>query len=192
MRAFVAIEIPEPILHDLASWQARFRPVVKDARWTQPESIHLTLKFLGEISESKTQEVIQALNSVAAFEPFLIEIGGFGFFPSPRRPRIFWAGVNAPPALEQLSTQVDSALNPLGFPPEARAFTPHLTLARFNVAKPRPEVEALIDRTSSASFGSFQVTDFYLWESRLSPAGNTYRKVANFKGPYQPRQGSLK
>jgi RNA 2',3'-cyclic 3'-phosphodiesterase len=178
MRAFIAIELPENIHQTLAREQARFRRACPDARWTRPEGLHLTLKFLGEIAESKTGEVIHSLEGMEGFRPFSLEVRGFGFFPNARRPRIFWAGVTPTPPLSHLAEGVESAMQSLGFPLETRTFSPHLTLGRFKSLRPQPKLEALLRGSEAAAFGTFEVREFYLWESRLSPGGSEYRKVA--------------
>ena len=142
MRAFIAIEVPEEIHVALRERQAAFRaaaPLSEADVWPKlPENIHLTLKFLGEISERQAAQVTEALEAFAPFGKFPIEVKGFGFFPNARCPRVFWVGVQAPPDLEQLAARVEGAMEKLGFAREERAFTPHLTLARFRSPRPQP------------------------------------------------------
>jgi len=180
MRAFIAIELPEAIRESLARQQARFRAVCPDARWTRPEGIHLTLKFLGEISGEQEAQVKKALGQIERFEQFTVRAHGFGFFPDAKRPRVFWAGLDAPPELARLAAQVESAMTPLGFPAENRAFSPHLTLARFKVPRPQPRLQELLAAQADPLLGTFAVSEFFLWESKLSPQGSEYRKVACF------------
>jgi 2'-5' RNA ligase len=180
MRAFIAIELPESVRKALRRERARFREVCPDARWTRPEGIHLTLKFLGEISIQQEAQVKTALAQLERFEKFPVRAQGFGFFPDARRPRVFWAGLDAPPDLARLAAQVESAMAPIGFPPENRAFRPHLTLARFKVPRPQPKLEALVAMQDNPLLGEFEVSEFFLWESRLLPGGAEYHKVARF------------
>ncbi|MEJ2008355.1 MAG: RNA 2',3'-cyclic phosphodiesterase [Acidobacteriota bacterium] len=180
MRAFIAIELPEPIREALAREQARFRAVCPDARWTRPEGIHLTLKFLGQISDEQVDEVRKALGQLERFEKFTVQAKGFGFFPNAKRPRVFWVGLEAPSELARLAAQVESAMATIGFPPENRAFSPHLTLARFSVPRPQPKLQALLAEQGELTLGTFEVSEFFLWESKLSPRGAEYRKVARF------------
>jgi 2'-5' RNA ligase len=162
MRAFIAIDLPESIRAALRRKQASFRSVCPDARWTQPEGIHLTLKFLGEISEAKVKEVSESLKNLSRFEGFAIGLKGFGFFPDARRPRVFWIGVEAPASRED------------------RVFQPHLTLARFKVPQPQPALQALLTQQGEEELGNFEVSEFFLFESKLSPRGAEYRKVERF------------
>jgi 2'-5' RNA ligase len=180
MRAFVAIDLPESIRAALRRQQAAFRPVSPDARWTQLEGIHLTLKFLGEISDGKVREVCESLKNLGRFEGFTIGLKGFGFFPDARRPRVFWAGVEAPANLSRLAEQVEEAMGKIGFAREERAFRPHLTLARFRVPKPQPALQALLSQQGEQELGNFEVSEFFLFESKLSPQGAEYRKVERF------------
>ena len=180
MRAFIAIDLPEALHTALAEAQQNFRSAASDARWTRPEGIHLTLKFLGEISDAQTKQVVEALTQIGSFEPFSIEVKGFGFFPQVQRPRVFWAGVMAPPALTQLAAQVENRMEKIGFAREDRAFSAHLTLARFQVPRPQSALEAAIAARADTSLGAFNASEFFLFESKLSPQGAQYRKVVRF------------
>src|SRR5271157_5147054 len=106
MRVFIAIDLPEPLRAALAEAQLAFRSACRDARWTRPEGIHLTLKFLGEISDAQTKQVVEGLAQIGPFKPFSVEVKGFGFFPEAHRPRVFWAGVAAPPVLAELAAWI--------------------------------------------------------------------------------------
>src|SRR5207248_1409265 len=113
----------------------------REINWTRPEGIHLTLKFLGETD--RVDQVIEALQGIGPFEKFFVEVKGFGFFPDARRPRVLWTGIEAPPALAELAGRVETAMEKLGFPPEQRPFTPHLTLARFQSRRPETRLMKL-------------------------------------------------
>ena len=150
------------------------------------------MKFLGEISETQVEQVTEALAGLERFETIAVEVKGFGFFPDARRPRVFWAGLAAPPALAELAGRVETAMEKLGFAREQRPFKPHLTLARFKVPRPQPALQTLLEPEGGAGrdvsrppaepplLGRFEVSDFFLYESKLSPLGAEYRKVARF------------
>ena len=180
MRAFIAVDLPESIRAALRRKQASFRSDSPDARWTQPDGIHLTLKFLGEISDAKVREVSESLKNLGGFESFVVGVKGLGFFPDARRPRVFWAGVEAPASLSRLAGQVEEAMLRIGFAREERAFRPHLTLARFRVPQPQPALLALLAQQGEQELGNFGVSEFFLFESKLSPQGAEYRKVERF------------
>lgn len=180
MRAFVAIDLPEALHAALGEAQQGFRSACHDARWTRPEGIHLTLKFLGEISDAQARQVVEALAQIGPFEPFSVEVKGFGFFPHAGRPRVFWAGVTAPPALAGLAERVEGELVKVGFAREERPFSPHLTLARFPVPRPQAALAAAVAARAATSLGRFEASEFSLFESKLSPQGAQYRKVRRF------------
>src|SRR5574337_1929393 len=143
MRAFIAIDLPEEIHAALSRQQAGFRAASPDARWTR--GIHLTLKFLGEISNERVRAVTAALSGCAPFQEFSVEVRGFGFFPDARRPKVFWAGVKAPRDLPKLAEEIEVQMDKLGFAREQRAYSPHLTLARFKMPKPQPVLNGLVE-----------------------------------------------
>jgi len=180
MRAFIALDLPEHVHLALSAAQQSFRNSCRDARWARPEGIHLTLKFLGEISDRQYKLVGESWEQIKTVEPFSLEVKGFGFFPVSRHPRVLWAGVVAPPALGKLASQVEDLMERAGFPREERAFSPHLTLARFPGARPQPALEAAVAARSDESLGRFEVSEFFLFESRLSPQGAQYKKVLRF------------
>ncbi len=180
MRAFIAIETPETICQRLAKAQARFRAAAIGARWTAPQGFHLTLKFLGQVADDRIQVVSRKLATLGKFGSFRVEVRGFGFFPSRRQPRVFWVGIQAPPELTELAARIEDAMVELGFKREARDFHPHLTLARFRDPRPQAALERLLAETREESLGGFEVSEFFLWESQLSPAGAAYRKIERF------------
>lgn len=180
MRAFIAIDLSEHIHSGLGQKQAAFRAACPEARWTRPEGVHLTLKFLGAISDAQVKQVTDALASLGRFDTFSIGVKGFGFFPDARRPRVFWVGLEAPPNLAQLAARIEAAMEPFGIPRETRPFAPHLTLARFKVPRPQPALHELLNRDPNLDLGRFEVSEFFLFESKLSPQGAEYRKVERF------------
>ena len=180
MRAFIAIHLPDFLHNSLGAAQEDFRRAAPDARWSRPEGIHLTLKFLGEISDARTKMVVEALTQLGSFEPLEIEVRGFGFFPNEHRARIFWAGVNAPPALAKLAAKIEERLEKVGFAREGRAFSPHLTLARFKVPRSQPELSMAVAARATTSLGKFNASEFFLFESKLSPQGSQYTKIMRF------------
>lgn len=187
MRTFIAIDLPETIRTELGKLQAAFRAASSrlshqesDTRWTRQEGIHLTLKFLGEVPNDRVHQITEALAALGPIEKFQLEVKGFGFFPNARRPYVLWVGVEAPPALGELAKRVEDAMEKLGFAREARPFTPHLTLARFKMPRPQPALQERINQAQERSLGRFEVSEFFLFESKLSSAGAEYHKVAHF------------
>ena len=183
MRAFVAIDLAEEVRAALAREQSRLKVACghdRDLRWTRPEGLHLTLKFLGEIETAQATSVTAALQALGQSGAFRVEAKGFGYFPDARRPRVLWVGLEVPAALGELAGRVEAALEKVGFAREDRPFKPHLTLARFERPHAKPALTAAIGGSSGGSFGSFEVSEFFLFESQLRPGGAKYFKLARF------------
>jgi 2'-5' RNA ligase len=192
MRLFVALDIPDAIRQAIADYVDELRRVAPDAKWVRDESYHITLKFIGEWRR-EVREVIDALQTVEA-APVTLAIRGNGFFPTPRSPRVFWVGIEADANLVPLAHKVDEACSTLGIERESRAFSPHLTLARSGSGSPRPRkderavpsTKRLAERIAgmpSPEFGTIHATEFFLYESKLSPSGAKYTKLKRFPLP---------
>ena len=133
MRVFIAIDLPNEIRKQLKELQREFRPLTTSARWVVPESIHITLKFIGEVHEKRIEQIDGALASLT-WKPFTISVHGVGFFPGSRSPRVFWAGMDAP-TMQGLTEELDARMERLGFDKEKRAYRPHITLARAKTSR---------------------------------------------------------
>lgn len=149
-------------------------------KWVRPENIHLSLKFLGEVEETREPELRTALQSAAGTgsepRPLTLQITGFGVFPDYHRPHVLWAGVTPEPGLELLQHGIEQAFAPLGFPTEARAFRPHVTLARSGRdAKPR-DFAGLEELLRGIEFDkTVTVAEVDLMQSTLQPGGPVYQ-----------------
>jgi len=129
MRLFIAINLPPAERDRLAREAGALRAARLPVRWVSTDSLHLTLKFLGEVADGRRGEVEAAIGETASgFPPFQVELRGLGAFPRMARPRVVWVGVQAPPELARLAGALDVAMARLGFPREERPFSPHLTL----------------------------------------------------------------
>jgi 2'-5' RNA ligase len=183
VRAFVAIELSPTILQALDDLQSRLRQDVspKLVRWVRPQGIHLTLKFLGDVPKGQIETIAESLREACApHAPLTLSVEGMGCFPNPRRPRVVWVGVAEPSgALSRLQRDVERALGPLGFPPEKRGFSPHLTLGRVK-GRDRDAVAALGEYVSQAKvrIGEMQVHAVHLMRSELLPGGAVYSELA--------------
>jgi 2'-5' RNA ligase len=165
LRLFVAIELPERIRERLALLCGG----VPGARWLSPETMHLTLRFIGEVQEAALGDIDAALSGVHA-PAFPLSLDGIGNFGNGGRPRAIWAGVARNPALEHLHGKIESALVRSGLPPEGRKFTPHVTLARVKSAK-SGRVGEFVAAHNPFQTEPFQVTEFTLFSSFLSHSG---------------------
>jgi 2'-5' RNA ligase len=184
IRAFVAIELDETIKAALGTAQNELKrsPVAHIGKWVAPQSIHLTLKFLGDIPESQVLAIGQALQcACAGFQPFAISLTEMGCFPNAQRPRVVWVGVGGNvEALTQLQRAVESEINPLGFEPERRGFTPHLTLARVRDkarSSERQELGQLLTQVRVEPSTGMTVQELSLMRSELRPSGAVYTRL---------------
>ena len=149
-------------------------------KWVRPENIHLSLKFLGNVDDAREAELRAALRQAASAgdEPraLMLQIEGFGVFPHYRRPNVLWAGVAADPALELLQHRVEQAFAPLGFPTEARAFRPHVTLGRARRDATQRDFTGLEEQLQAIAFSeSCAVSDVDLMASTLQADGPVYQ-----------------
>jgi 2'-5' RNA ligase len=179
LRAFIAIEIPKEIKSRIDSQTAALRRAAgRSVRWVTINNIHLTLKFLGEISESNIEILKQALETEAGrARSFEIEVKGLGAFPNPRRPRVIWVGLEAPPHLAALQHNIDAATSRIGYPGDEKAFSPHLTIGRVREQCPPEESRALrdtLETTQLASLGRFAAGAIHLFRSDLKSDGPVY------------------
>lgn len=185
IRAFIAIELNSAIQAALRQAETPLKSsrVGHIARWVSPTSIHLTLKFLGNVPVAQVPDIGQALERAGtAFSPFTIGLSELACFPHPRRPRVIWVGLSGDlEALASLHKSVDRELNRLGFKPEKRGFTPHLTLGRIrDRARPR-ERQALVERMSTVrvdASASMVVREVSFIRSDLTPTGAVYTRLA--------------
>ena len=133
IRSFIAIELPDNVKLALGRLQGKIKNASRaPVRWVEPGIIHLTLKFLGDTDTAIIGDITKAMEEAArGAQPFNIEVGGLGVFPNLQRVQIVWVGLSGElEKLGQLQKRIETNLNPLGFKPEARSFTPHLTLGR--------------------------------------------------------------
>ena len=158
----------------------RLRPAAR-LRWTKPENLHLTLKFIGEYPEGEMGTLEEALRGVVWPGEFEVKVRGLGFFPNARAPRVIWAGVEAGPELGQLARRVDRALWKLGVPPERKAYAPHLTLARIEDRTPLSKLHEAIKALNSQEFGVFRPDRFYLYWSQPGAGSSGYTRVREFR-----------
>lgn len=182
MRAFVAIDLDDETKDKLWGLVQELRAYKSDVRWVKRDSLHLTLKFLGDVPEGRLPSIEEALYGAASFTgPFEIEIKGTGAFPSYSRPRVLWVGIKETDRLFGLQQEVEDKLLELGFEKEKRPFHPHITLGRVRSQRGLQEVLREIRRYKALEFGKIYVTEFVLMESILQPDGARYRKVFTIK-----------
>jgi len=191
VRIFIALDIDEAIRARIQRFIEGVRGFAPDVRWVQAESLHVTLKFVGEKPAETVQEIRRILAAIKS-PPIDLSFRGTGFFPTAKSARVFWVGVQSGPELPQLAAAVDEATSQLGIPREDHAFSPHLTLAR--AGKSGASRRQKGDRSTSAflqlqeklagmptpEFGNATAREYYLYESKLSPGGAQYTKIERY------------
>jgi len=190
-RVFIAIELPGDVVRGLDGTISllRERVATPDIKWVTSGNIHVTLKFLGDVPGARIDAIGRSLEPVcAATPPMRLSVAGLGAFPSPRAPRVVWAGLQGDiELLSSLARSVDAALVTLGYPAESRPFTPHLTLARVRQEASgdvRARLGDIILRTRMAQPLPFQAGSASIMRSQLMPRGAVYSRLARL--PFGP------
>jgi RNA 2',3'-cyclic 3'-phosphodiesterase len=185
VRLFVALEIPADVRDEFAALISELRAADSSfsksrARWVRPENLHVTLKFIGHVDASKVDPIRAALAEVRFEAPVEMQFRGLGFFPSAKRPRVFWAGMEASPNLALLAAEIDTRLKKLGISSETKEFAPHLTLARFDPPGISEGLSAVAQANVAREFGAAGTGEFHLFESKTRPSGAEYTRLSSF------------
>jgi 2'-5' RNA ligase len=181
LRTFIAIPLPQECHSVLLAMQSRMRAFQAEIRWTQISSIHLTLKFLGEIDRAHLPSLTDALRAGSTGPGFTLEVRGLGGFPNLNNPRVIWCGIQGEIGqLSALQLQIEKSCAGLGFAAEEREFHPHLTLGR---VQGKRNLHPLLDyiRIGSELENKFVVDRFNIYESALTPRGAVYRILATIE-----------
>ena len=178
VRAFIAVEFSAATVNRISAAMEQLKPRIVGIRWVAPANYHLTLKFLGNVDESQIETIGHALaNALHPFQRFTINAKGLGVFPSVKRPRVLWVGLVGSP-LTTLAVAVETALVPLGFPREEKAFTPHLTIGRWRQTERADRMLGEELRSwSHFDFGVTSMDEVILFKSVLKPAGAIYNRL---------------
>jgi RNA 2',3'-cyclic 3'-phosphodiesterase len=183
MRLFVAINFTSKDRQRMGRAARRMRDAELPVRWVEPDQIHMTLKFLGEVRPERVEAVKLAVARVAAkTQSFTLRLGGSGAFPTTRRPKVIWLGVDASPELRCLKHDLEWELAPLGFAREVRAFHPHVTLGRARLDARAGDFRGFEDVVGATDFkAEITVRSVDLMKSTLSAKGARYEKVLSAK-----------
>jgi len=194
MRIFIGIDLDPEVRARIERFLEGVEGFAPDARWVRPESLHITLKFIGEQPTEQVETITERLRRVEG-NAFEIRAAGYGFFPTAKAPRVFWIGVHAGPQLAELAETIDMATAELGVPREDRPYSPHLTLARAGgrrrSAAPKGRkadipnamfavLEKRLAVMGELDFGTTTAQEFILYQSHLSPKGSKYTKLQRF------------
>jgi 2'-5' RNA ligase len=184
-RLFVALEPTDAVRRRIAAAGTDLRRAAgraaDEVRWVAPENVHLTLQFLGAVPEPRLADVAAAVAAAAGAVagPFSLEVRGAGGFPNARRPRVVWLGLEGDlAALRALVADLGRRLAPLGFPPEERAFSAHLTLGRARDGRGAPGLAGALAQAAQGDGIAWRAAEVVLFESHLSPKGARYEVVA--------------
>jgi len=193
MRLFIALDLDDQIRQRIGRFLEGVSGFSPDARWVRLESLHITLKFIGERPPEIIPSLQEALDQVS-MPPFDLTFSGTGFFPTPKSPRVFWIGIQAPPELQKLAAAIDNTSAQFDIPKEDRAFSPHLTLARKSGGsgsprkqkedRPNQVFQRLQEKLATMSppeFGTMTAREYFLYQSQLSRNGSRYTKLHGFK-----------
>ena len=194
MRIFIGIDLDPEVRARIGRFLEGVEGFAPDARWVRPESLHITLKFIGEQPPERVEAITERLRRVEG-NAFEIRAGGYGFFPTAKAPRVFWIGIHTGPRLAELAESIDIATAELGIPREDRPYSPHLTLARAGAGRgsgsPKGHkgdwsnakfavLEKRLAGIGELDFGTMTANEFILYQSHLSPGGSKYTKLQRF------------
>jgi 2'-5' RNA ligase len=182
IRAFLAVDLPDDVTFFLGNISSRLKQSGADVRWVNPSSIHLTLKFLGNINSAQIPDIENTLRPIVSSQSRLqIEISGIGAFPNVRQPRVVWAGVSEPSGrLVKMVSLIEDAFDGLGFQRESRSFNPHLTLGRMKSNRAKEKLVDLINYMNPEPGITFFADRVTLFQSILEPAGPRYNALSVF------------
>ncbi len=182
IRTFIAISVPEEVKKRISDLQSNLKRYGAYIKWISSDSMHITLKFLGDVEESGIDTIAEAVREASSSQqPFTISVSSTGIFPNIRRPRVFWVGVEkGKEILISLAAKIEKACSELGFDPEKRSFSAHLTLGRVKSLK---NIDDTLSAMNSTGFqgGSFRVEEIIVMKSELNPRGAKYTPLHKIK-----------
>jgi len=182
MRLFIAIDVPEQVKQALEEIQ---QPEL-GIRWTTPDTLHLTLRFIGDVEPAARDDLVEALD-VPGENRFAITLKGIGYFPPRKQPKIVWVGLEENDALMKLQSEVETACRTVGLEPDDRPFTPHITIGRVRGAS-KKEVLSFINQHKRFRMDDIPVEEFILYESKLYRDGAVHTPIHRF--PLDPDAGN--
>lgn len=192
MRIFIGIDLDSDVRDRISRFLEGVQGFAPESKWVRPESLHITLKFIGEQTPEQVEAIAERLRRIEG-SSFEIRCAGYGFFPTAKVPRVFWIGIEAGPKLADLAERIDVAVAELGIPREDRPYSPHLTLARAGGRSRSPNrqkgdgpnatfavMEKRLATMGEFDFGTMTAHEFILYQSQLSPKGSKYTKLRSF------------
>ena len=183
IRSFLAIELPAAIQKKIEEVQKDLKLSHADVKWVSPEKIHFTLKFFGNIEETRIEPIVKSIEGpIQTTSPFSLTIRGLGAFPHFKNPRVIWVGLlDGKGILTSFQKQVEDSLEKIEFQAEDRPFQPHLTLGRTKSNRGREELVGRMERYREEEFGDFLIERVLLFKSDLRPSGPIYTPLRDLK-----------
>jgi 2'-5' RNA ligase len=180
VRAFIGIKIPDEISSEIFNFSSeKLKSIGGKVKLVEKENIHITLLFLGEIENNKINQIIDELKKIK-YESFTISVKGIGVFPSLEFPKVVWIGAESDKII-RLHEEIKNRFKEFVEKDESKPFTSHITIARIKSGNISNEVRKLLNENKDIEFGKFQVNEFSLFESKLTPQGPTYKILESFK-----------
>jgi 2'-5' RNA ligase len=179
IRCFIAVHLTEEVRKSLADVISELRKSRADVKWVPAGNIHLTLKFLGSTDEALIPAIRESLSKkLSHYKPFYIKIADIGCFPSEKRPRVIWIGMEGADVLKAIQKDVDAEISKFGFAPDDRPFSPHLTIGRVRSTKNITELIEGFAEFKGVDFGEIEISSIHVMKSDLKPAGAEYSSLA--------------
>jgi RNA 2',3'-cyclic 3'-phosphodiesterase len=181
MRAFLAVDVDEKLVNEISEVQKKLSDANAQLKFVEPENLHFTFKFFGEISLEKSEEIIEVVQKkIEKHHPFPINIKGMGVFPHMGYMRVIWLGVEQAEAFSRMLKDFDETFIKMGFKKE-KSYDPHLTIVRVKGAQNKEALAALIKELEGVEIGEMTVDKMVLKESELTPAGPIYTNLKEFE-----------
>lgn len=181
IRSFISINLDEILKREIDNLLMDFKKYNFDVKWVPAENLHITLKFLGHISEETLERVKERLYEIASFfKPFRLRFNGIGFFPDRKRPRVIWIDISDSDVLKNLQDMIEERLAEIGLAREERGFSPHLTIGRIRSLRDRERLVGIVETIKDREFGIIDVDRVSLMKSDLRPGGAQYSVIAEF------------
>jgi 2'-5' RNA ligase len=184
IRSFLAFDIENTaVLTKLANAQSQLLQTGADLKSVEPKNIHITIRFLGNITQVMVEKIFDAMMQVQ-FTPFNVQLKGIGAFPNPRYPRVIWAGMTTgAEQLKNVFNQIEPKLRDLGFTPDNRGFSPHLTIARVRSGRNKQQLVEFLTKNANYEFGAVDARCLRLKKSTLTPRGPIYSTLNEYCPP---------
>jgi 2'-5' RNA ligase len=181
IRSFLAFDIENnTVLNRLATTQNQLAQTGADLKLVEPQNIHITVRFLGNITLAMAEKIFDEMKKIQ-FTPFTVQIKGLGAFPNPNYPRVVWAGITTgADQLKNIFSQLEPQLRGLGFTPDSKGFSPHLTIARVRSGRNKQQLAKLLTEKANYEFGAVNAKCLRLKKSDLTPRGPVYSTLKEF------------